>query len=833
MILPPMVWGGGIVRRGMAGAARRPAVLTVTLFMGGIFAHRLLPGWPAGYAVLVAALAIGAIIWRRRAWTTTGLLALAILLTGVAIAQLEAYYYPPNHISAFAADEPHLAQLELKIIQEPRILTNPFESFHALAPRQVTQARAVRVKTWNGWEPASGDMLVQIDQPHPRLAIDQTIRVLGMIQRPSPAMNPGQFDWANYYREQRILVSLHIAHANNIQILSSPAPGFGTRLRESVREQLAMGFNEARSLDHALLRALLLGDNDPQLRDVQEQFMRTGTSHHLAISGMHIAVLGGVIYFLCRILKRPPRFSTYVAMIFVALYGYVALPSPPVIRSVLLCLIFAFGMLSRRSLDAIQLLSVSVLAMLIYHPIDLYNAGFELSFGTVLGLMFLTKPLMAKFQREDPDAKALQGLVRPTFWQRIRKSIVASISAGFVAWIVSMPLIALHFEQLNPWAIPASIILAPIVFASLVGGFLKVLLTILLPGFASTWATLAMLPVAGMRHTVDFLAKFPGSDVPLSSPSIRVILLYYAFLLAWVFYRPSGRRLRWCDRCAPVMCAVVFVVVLQGGFTRASSKSGGDVHITLLAVGAGQCAVIEPERGPVTLIDAGSATLSDLQRKCLGPYLRHEQRRDIGSIVLSHSDYDHISGVSEILGAYGANEVITSPYFAKFAAVDPPAASLLETCDRLDVPRRAVKQGEELEVSGVSVEVLWPPPNCAMNSNNSGLVLKLHASDKTILFPADIQEPAEKELLKDPEKLRADVLIAPHHGSSEECTAAFLAAVHPSAIISSNDRTLTMKQRRFDELAKGYALYRTNECGAVTIAISKQGQLKVTTFVKK
>ena len=82
--------------------------------------------------------------------------------------------------------------------------------------------------------------------------------------------------------------------------------------------------------------------------------MRTGTSHHLAISGMHIAVLGGVIYFLCRLLKRPPRFSTWLAISFVALYGYVALPSPPVIRSVLLCLIFAFGMLSRRSLDAIQ-----------------------------------------------------------------------------------------------------------------------------------------------------------------------------------------------------------------------------------------------------------------------------------------------------------------------------------------------------------------------------------------------------------------------------------------------------------------------------------------------
>jgi competence protein ComEC len=817
----------------MNAANRRPAVFTVAIFMGGIFAHRTLPSWPAGYAVIIAALAIASILSRRRAWICTGVLALGIFLTGAAIAQLEAYYYPPSHISAFAADEPHLAQLELKITQQPRILTQPFETFHALAPRQVTQARALRVKTWDGWAPVSGEMLVQIDQPHPRLAIDQTVRVLGLIQRPGPAMNPGQFDWAKYYREQRVLVSLHIAHADNIQILSSPKPSPGARLRESVREQLAMGFAETRSLDHALLRALLLGDSDPQLRDVQEQFMRTGTSHHLAISGMHIAVLGGVIYFLCRLLKRPPRFSTYLAMAFVGLYGYVALPSPPVIRSVLLCLIFALGMLTRRSLDAIQLLAVSVLAMLIYHPIDLYNAGFELSFGTVLGLMFITKPLMAKFQREDPDAKALRGLVRPTLWQRVRRSLVATISAGFVAWIVSMPLIALHFEQLNPWAIPASIILAPIVFIALVGGFMKVLLTILLPGFAATWASLAALPVGGMRHTVDFLAKFPGSDVPLAAPSIWTILLYYAFLLAWVFYRPRGRKLRWCDRCAPAMCVVVVVVALQAGLTRAPTTSGGDVRITLLAVGAGQCAVIEPERGPIALIDAGSASLSDLQRKCIGPYLRHEQRRDIGSIILSHSDYDHISGVSEILSVYGAKEVVTNPYFAKFAAVDPPAANLLEACDRLEVPRRIVKQGENLDVSGASIEVLWPPEKCTMNSNNSGLVLKLHVAGRSVLFPADIQEPAEKELLKDPQKLRADVLIAPHHGSSEECTAAFVAAVHPTAIISPNDRTLTMKQRRFDEIAKGYPLYRTNDCGAVTVTIHENGELVISSFVKK
>src|SRR5262249_28259353 len=149
-------------------------------------------------------------------------------------------------------------------------------------------------------------------------------------------------------------------------------------LRARSRELLAEGFSAERSLDHALLRALLLGDNDPELRDIQEQFRKTGTSHHLSISGMHIAVLGACIYWICRLLRVRPRASVWIAMIFVVIYGVAALPSPPVVRSVLLCLFFGSGVLLRRARDPVQLLALSVFAMLIYHPLDLYNAGFQL-----------------------------------------------------------------------------------------------------------------------------------------------------------------------------------------------------------------------------------------------------------------------------------------------------------------------------------------------------------------------------------------------------------------------------------------------------------------------
>src|SRR5205814_10716250 len=134
--------------------------------------------------------------------------------------------------------------------------------------------------------------------------------------------------------EQRILASIDLPHAANISILARPGPGILDQLRSGARWALELGFRKEHAVDHALLRALVLGDSDPMLRDVQDEFIRTGTSHHLAISGMHVAVLGSLVYFFCRVLMLSPRKAAWTGMIFVVLYGAVALPSPPVIRSV-------------------------------------------------------------------------------------------------------------------------------------------------------------------------------------------------------------------------------------------------------------------------------------------------------------------------------------------------------------------------------------------------------------------------------------------------------------------------------------------------------------------
>jgi competence protein ComEC len=209
-----------------------------------------------------------------------------------------------------------------------------------MPPKQVTTAKAVRVLTRDGWRDADGEIICTFDPPNDKLATGQTVRVCGMLQRPPPAMNPGAFDWQAYYREQRVLAQIQVPHADaGVEILSTGRPTIIAAAREAVRRALAAGFSDQQYLDHALLRALVLGDNDPELRDVQEQFRRTGTSHHLAISGMHVAVLGAFVYGVCRALRMRPRVTALVAMGFVIFYGVVARhaqlrPARPVQRGI-------------------------------------------------------------------------------------------------------------------------------------------------------------------------------------------------------------------------------------------------------------------------------------------------------------------------------------------------------------------------------------------------------------------------------------------------------------------------------------------------------------------
>ncbi|HEX8323685.1 MAG TPA: ComEC/Rec2 family competence protein [Tepidisphaeraceae bacterium] len=810
--------------------ARRPLTAVAIALIVGIGVADALPH-RAWLWLGLAALALAGGVWNRRPIVATGLMLVAALLAGILVAQLDRQYYPAVHLAHFAADQRRLAGVEMDIGEAPRVVQIDFGQRHALPPKQAFVGDVTAVRTWSGWRPASGRVLVQGSEVHPALAAGQRVRISGTLDRPAPAMNPGQFDWAEYYRRQRVLVSLHVPHARNITILDRGPPSWHVRWVGWTREKLAAGFLGVHSLDHALLRALVLGDPDPELRDVQEAFRATGTSHHLAISGMHIAVMGGCVFFLMRLLRTTPRTAWLAAMAFVLLYGAAALPSPPVVRAVLTWLAIGVAVLSRRPVDFLHLLSLIVIAMLVYQPADLFNAGFQLSFGTVLGLSGVAGP-MAKFLGGKNEADAFES--PPKEWmfrlaRRIDSQIILVLAAGVTAWLVSMPLIATHFSQLNPWAVFAGIALAPIVFVALIGGLLKIVMTAVWPGLADTWADLARLPIAMMRHGVEWLATFPFGDVPLPAPPGWVVALFYVTMLLAAFNtRTAGLRL--LSRLA-FLAALLALLALPYRTAIAAQASPDKLRLTLLSVGAGQCVVIEPPGGRTTLIDAGSLSLADPVRRCVGPFLRARGITNIDTVFVTHADTDHYGAVGDLVDAYAVREVLAAEPFEAAVARNFVGQAFLKTLRDANRPPRRIAPGQAIPLgTDTTVDVLWPPADRrGLSTNDQSLVLRLTHAGRRVLFTGDIQAVAMTELLETPDVLKADVLIAPHHGSSESTTARFLKAVGADVVLSSNDRSLTRKQAVFDMLAGPTPVLRTSAVGAVLLSIDGTGKLTVDT----
>ncbi len=803
---------------------RRPAVGLAAWTAGGIVAHSVAP-WSPGIGLIgVGGLLIVALLLRHRDRWANLAVGLAAMGIGCAGAQLRETRFSSTSIAHHLAERPRLARVMMTIASPPQVVEPTGLSAIPRGEQTRFLADVKRIATPSGWADADGTVRVSIGGVEPRLGVGQTIVALGWLARAGRPMNPGQFDFAEHDRRLGIAGVLGVDSPGNLQI-RDPAPiSLLWTVRRIVRERLAAGFSADHSLDHKLLAALLLGDRDAELNDIRDQFVATGTSHHLAISGMHVAVLGAVVFFLFRLLQRPPRVTVGAGMGFVILYALVTVPSPPVLRAAGICVALGAGMLGRRRGDPLQLLALAMVALMWINPLDLYGPGFQLSFGCVAGLIVLTPAIGQLLGGGREPAGAPGFATRPATWSStLIDKLRTALAAGLAAWLVSLPLVMWHFDRVNPWAIGGSLILGIPVFFGLVGGLLKVILSLLFPWASSWWAILASGPMIVMRKTVAGLAALPGSDLAFPAPPVGLVILFYVILLIGL---APWAKVKWWLRWNPAalaLGAVLFPLVL--GFARDST---GPVRVAVLAVGAGSCGVVETADRRVVVFDAGSSTLADAQRSVIGPYLRRRGIGAVDAIYISHANTDHYGAVADLVEAHRVGRVYAPTGFAESAGHSPAGRRLLATLADRGVALTTTGRGDRAVYGPVEVEVIWPGGESGWGENDRSLVTRVTTRGRSVLFTGDIQDAAEVRLLEGGAALGADALVAPHHGSAEATTPAFLSAVGARWIVSSSSSRLTGKQRAFDALAPEGL--RTGARGAITITIDQRGRMAVETY---
>jgi competence protein ComEC len=438
----------------------------------------------------------------------------------------------------------------------------------------------------------------------------------------------------------------------------------------------------------------------------------------------------------------------------IAFYAALVGGDVPVVRAALMAGAVLAGRALEVDTDTANLLGLAAFILLVARPADIFDVGFQLSFGATLGILVFVGTLT-------------RGL--PRLPLRAELALTASVAAQAAL----APLLATHFHRLAPGALALNLAAVPLSGAVLLAG-LAVLAAAALGATAAQLAgDVAWAAAHALRLSGDLGPLARWLDVRVPSPSLLLLAVHLAGLALLL----RGRRARGLALVAASQLALAF-----GPSTVAAD---GRLHLAVLNVGEGDSLYLQSPRGRVALVDAGGSRDArfDTGERMVGPELWARGVRRIDTLLFSHAHTDHVGGAPFLLHAFTVAEVWEGPA----ALPDPDWRRLNEAVRASGATRRAVARGVRAEWDGVGLEILGPrPPRHPLRRvrNEDSIVLGVRLGDVAFLLAADVQGEAEQALALSP----VTVVKVPHQGSRTASSPAFVRATRPRVAIVSVGR---------------------------------------------
>jgi competence protein ComEC len=777
--------------------ARAPLAPVAIALAGGILLGRYLPAPLGLWALLMAAGVVAAAATVRREHLAR--LTAAALLTGVAglgaaSACLAYWRLPGEHVAWFSLRGNVPVTVRGRVASVPRI--RRARTAYWLPPKTTFPLRVEAIRDADGrWRPGRGRLHVSAGEPAWELRAGDEVELVGLISRPRPPGNPGQYDWAAAARNEGILARMSVPGVDGVRILdrgTERAAGPLRRIRGRLRRHFATcGDRE----DGLLLTALVLGERDPALRDLNQSMVEAGVAHLLSISGMHLGIFLALVYLLCRALTlSPPRSA---AVVLAAVIGYVLLAEPraPLMRGALMAGALAVAVISGRRVTPINALAAAAILLLLLSPLSLLRPGFQLSFGIVLGIIVLYRPLKRALFGWYLGRRGMMVFgpgQRPRRWLHWRGAELGinAVCVALAAHLAAAPLVAFHFGLFTPYAAPLSMLLMPLMWLILAPAYASMALAPLAPNLAAAIGEGAAAPAGWLQSAVELLGHLPGRSIDLYPVPAWWVLLAFATLAAFAF--AVGRRRAWA--AGPAGLAILLLAATA--WTQRPAPPPDHPRLHVLAVGHGSMALLHATDGRTYLFDAGTLASLDAYQQVLRPFLRARRLPPPRVAFLSHANVDHYNALPGLLARDRVERVYLNPCFGRRRQVAGGVRELMAKLEEAGVRVERLAAGDAVDLCpGLRTAILWPPAEACeeLTINESSLVMRIESGDRRALIPGDIGPVAQEALMEaapdgtdPPAALRADVLIMPHHGSSAGPVKAFIDAVAPAVLIQSS-----------------------------------------------
>ncbi|MDD6642930.1 MAG: DNA internalization-related competence protein ComEC/Rec2 [Firmicutes bacterium] len=639
---------------------------------------------------------------------------------------------------------------------------------------------------------AGGNILLYLNCAPETLSLGDTVTVNAEVVD----VSRGSGDSENLYYQSRD-ISLLGFQRGDVEITpaeSLPLRCYPTAAVHAIRSHIDRLFPDDAA---GFVRALLTGDRSGLSYRTRNEMSITGISHIVAVSGMHVSLLVGVIMLLCLKRRRLGAIISILVMLFFAvMLGF----TPSVTRAVIMNGILLLASLLKRENDAPTALSFALMVILALNPWAIANISLQLSFGALAGILLPTPRIYRWLLRLLHDKKLQK---HAPLLSKLLRSGASILAASLGATALTQPLIAEAFGVVSLIAPLTNLLVLPLISLIFPCAFLLLLVGWLLPSVGAVGATALSYPIRAVLWLVRSLAKLPYAAVYTNSGYI-VAWLVLVYVLLGVYFLPRKRKMH-----PAVLLSCMLVTLIGACFF--SAWEPGETAVTVYDVGQGQCVLLRS--GDFTaLIDCGGDS-GDEDGETVARSLLMSGRRSVDVLMLTHYDTDHVCGTAQLLSRIEVGTLLL-----------PAVEDDTDNCERIvqeaisaGVPYRFIAQDTALTFDGGTLRLFAPTDGSAKNASLAAL---LSAQEYDILVTGDMESAQERELLQTHTLPDLEVLVAGHHGSKSSTSEALLSATAPDIVLISVGKN-RYGHPNAEVLARiaaiGAVVYRTDRNGDITV----------------
>ena len=685
-----------------------------------------------------------------------------------------------------------------------------------------------------------------------RFQYGDLIRFHSRIRKIQSFHNPGSFDNERYLNRQGIYASGFVADASGIILIRHRAAGGVISKLETFRQHLRdLIYDNAPSPHREILEAMIIGNQKAIPQNIRDNFSKTGTSHILSISGLHVSMVATACFSIILLVLKSSEFlmlkfniriiAAAAACLPVMIYALVAGMGTTVMRSTLMTLAFLTALLIGKLKDFYNILFGAALVILIVAPESLFDISFQLSFSAVFAILYI----VPKFDdRTLPIPVMVPALLHSAF-----RHIYIFLLVSLAATLGTLPLLVYYFNQVSAVTLIANLIAVPLLG---VLALIPSMIFILAAPFSSSLAGLLIKIAAFFTGlTVEFinrLASLSWSSFSFIKPNGFEIILFYLFLFLLIrTFSPvnklpaRGFLARHPSFAKTALLIVGILLFVDAVYLTGKNRFSSDIQLTAIDVGQGSSTLIRFPHGVTMLIDGGGFKEStfDTGRSVIAPFLYDQRISKIDIVVLTHPHPDHLLGLIYIVNHFNVAEVWCTGWKTEDDFYRLWENTLSENKVKIKI---LSAESRRIDIAGAGIRCLWPlhpPENRSQGQyqddiNDTSLVLRITYGTKNYLVTGDISSRVESLLIRSGQDLQSDLLFVPHHGSVHSSSLDFIQTVSPQYAIVSAGKNNVFRHPHPAVLnrysANSASVFRTDQQGAIS-AYSDGKTLTVTPWM--